>query len=243
MPQNFDRSTREFLTTVSAGAIALVAAPVAGWAATPAKQAAPAPAAPAPAPAAPASRFTEGVEFRAVKPAQPTDVPGKIEVVEFFWYGCPHCFQFEPSLDEWASRLPADVAFRKVHVGLGPSWVPHQQMYYALDALGKATQPVNAAVFKAIHVERMSLDKPDKMADFVAKLGVDRKQFLDAYDSFAVKTKMRRAQALAEAYRLDGVPALEVNGRWYTAPSTAGGNAQVLQVLDYLIARERGAKK
>lgn len=226
MSRSFDPSTREFLTTVSAGALALAAAPAASWANPSAAQ-----------------RFVEGTDYRAVKPAQATDVPGKIELVEFFWYGCPHCFAFEPSLDEWASRLPADVAYRKVHVGLGPTWVPHQQLYYALESLGKATPQINGAIFKAIHNDRAPLDKSDKMADFVAKLGVDRKQFLDAFDSFAVKTKMRRAQTLAEAFRLDGVPALQVNGRWYTAPSMAGGNQRVLQVLDYLIGVERGAKK
>lgn len=180
----------------------------------------------------------EGVEFRAVRPAQPTDSPGKIEVLEFFWYGCPHCNAFEPSLRDWVKRLPADVAFRKVHVGLNPSWLGHQQMYFALEVLGRSAE-LNERVFAALHVDRIPLDRPERMADFVARHGVDRKQFLEAFDSFAVRTRSRRATQLAEAYGVDGVPTLAVQGKWVTSPGQAGGNAQVLRVLDFLIDRER----
>jgi len=218
MALQFDRSTRRFLKALSAGGIAAAAGPLAAQNRAPA----------------------EGTEYRPVKPVQPTESPGKIEVLEFFWYGCPHCNALEPSLKDWVRRLPADVAFRKVHVGLGPSWVPHQQMYYALDAMGR-TADLNEKVFHALHVERLPLDKPDKMADFVAKAGVDRKQFLDTYESFAVRTKMRKASQQADAYKVDGVPAMAVNGRWYTAPSMAGGNEQALRVLDFLIELERKA--
>ena len=192
-------------------------------------------------PAAAQGGPVEGTHYvRLGQPLPVTAPAGKVEVVEFFWYGCPHCNALEPSLKDWVRRLPADVAFRKVHVGLGPSWVPHQQMYYALDAMGR-TADLNEKVFHALHVERLPLDKPDKMADFVAKAGVDRKQFLDTYESFAVRTKMRKASQQADAYKVDGVPAMAVNGRWYTAPSMAGGNEQALRVLDFLIELERKA--
>jgi len=184
----------------------------------------------------------EGAAYRAVKPAQPVAATGKVEVLEFFWYGCPHCNALEPSLKDWVRRLPSDVVFQKVHVGLGPSWVPHQQLFYTLDAMGK-TSELDERVFKAIHVDGQSLSKPDQMAEFVARNGVDRKLFTDTFESFAVRTKMRKAQQQAEAYRVDGVPAMSVNGKWYTAPSMAGGNAQVLRVLDHLIELERKARK
>lgn len=183
----------------------------------------------------------EGAAFRAVKPAQPVAVAGKIEVLEFFWYGCPHCNALEPSLKDWVKRLPSDVVFQKVHVGLGPTWVPHQQLFYTLDAMGRSE--LDERVFKAIHVDGQTLSKPDQMAEFAARNGVDRKLFTDTLDSFAVRTKMRKAQQQAEAYRVDGVPAMSVNGKWYTAPSMAGGNVQVLRVLDHLIDLERKARK
>lgn len=183
-----------------------------------------------------------GAEYRVVQPVQPTDSPGKLEVLEFFWYGCPHCNAFEPAVKEWVKRLPADVVFKKVHVALGPSWAPHQQLYYTLDALGKSAA-LDDKVFAALHVEQVSLDKPERMADFVAKHGVDRKAFLDTYASFAVQTKMRKATQQAQAWGLDGVPALGVNGKYFTAPSMARGNAQALQVVDHLLELERKARK
>lgn len=220
MSDEIDRATRRFLKTIAAGTAALTGGRLLAQ------------------PKAP----DEGTAYRAVKPPQSTEVPGKIEVVEFFWYGCPHCNALEPALKDWVAKLPSDVAFRKVHVGLGPSWVAHQQLFYALDALGKAGE-MNERVFNAIHVDRNPLDKPDRMAEFLGKFGIDRKQFLDAYESFSVRTKMRKAQTMAEAYQLDGVPAMGVNGKWFTSPSMAGGNAQVLRVLDLLIERERKARR
>ncbi|MCL4743986.1 MAG: thiol:disulfide interchange protein DsbA/DsbL [Burkholderiaceae bacterium] len=180
----------------------------------------------------------EGTEFRAVKPEQSTESQAKIEVLEFFWYGCPHCNSLEPAIRDWAKRLPGDVSFRKVHVGLGPSWVAHQQLFYTLESMNKDAE-LGDAIFAAIHNDRQPLNKPDDMADFVAKRGVDRKQFLDTWASFTVRTRVRKATAMAQSYGVDGVPAMAVNGRWYTAPSMAGGNTQALRVIDYLIERER----
>jgi len=221
MTQPIDRATRRFLKTVSgaaaAGGLALMA---------PALRAQPTP--------------REGSDYRPVSPKQPTDVAGKIEVLEFFWYGCPHCNAFEPSLSDWVKRLPGDVAFQKVHVGLVPSWVAHQQLYYTLLALGKG-DTLNEKIFHAIHVDRNPLNKPEAMAEFLAPLGVDRKQFMDAYASFGVRTRMRKATQQATSYGLDGVPAMAVNGKWFTAPSMAGGNGQALWVVDFLVQRERKA--
>jgi thiol:disulfide interchange protein DsbA len=220
MAQKIDRGTRRVLKVMAAGGLA-AAAGLPG-----------------------ASAFAQGkapeagFEYRAVKPPQATEPPGKLEVLEFFWYGCPHCNSLEPTLKEWVKKLPPDVAFRKVHVAVNPAWAAHQQLFYTLDSLGK-TAELNDRIFQALHVDKVRLDKPEQMADFVAKYGVDRKQFLDTWESFGVRTKMRKADSLAAAYKLDGVPAMGVNGKWFTAPSMAGGNAQSLQVIDFLLAQER----
>ncbi len=188
--------------------------------------------------ALPVGAQTPQAGVRPVMPAQPTETPGKIEVLEFFWYGCPHCFSLESALKDWTARLPADVVFRKVHVGLGPSWVPHQQLFYTLESMGKAAT-LSPVVFQALHVDRNPLSRPEAMADLLARHGVDRQQFLDTYKSFAVRTRVSKASATAEAYRLDGVPAFAVNGKWFTSPSMAGGNVQALRLLEQLIERER----
>ena len=179
----------------------------------------------------------EGFEFRSVKPPAPTDAPaGRIEVVEFFWYGCPHCNSLEPALKDWKKRLPADVAFRKVHV---PWQVQaHQQLFYTLETLNQA-DALNDRVFAAIHGDRNRLDTPEAMADLLSKHGLDRKQFLDTYASFGVRTRMQRATALAAAYRIDGVPTFGVAGRYVTAPSMVGSNGAALKMVETLVDRVR----
>jgi thiol:disulfide interchange protein DsbA len=182
---------------------------------------------------------TEGKDFRPVRPPQQTDVPaGKIEVIEFFWYGCPHCYTLEPVLKSWVARLPDDVVFRKIHVPFGDR--NHQQLFCTLDAMGKAAE-VNDAIFQGIHVGRDRLDTVDKMVALLGKHGIDEKQFRDTYKSFSVRTQMRRAAQIVDAYGVDGVPAMAVNGKYYTAPSMAGSNAAALVVMDHLIESERKA--
>jgi len=213
-------ATRHFLRGMAAGALALAAAPGRAQNGTP----------------------REGVDYRVQQPAQPTETGNRLEVLEFFWYGCPHCFSLEPLLREWVRRQPADVALRKVHVALGPSWAPHQQLFYTVEAMGRSAD-LDEKIFAALHIERLALDRPEKMAEFLARHGVDRKQFLETFESFTVKTRQRKATQQAGAWGLDGVPGLGVNGRWYTAPSMARGNAQALQVVDWLLDKERKARK
>lgn len=179
----------------------------------------------------------EGFEFKAIKPQAPTDAPaGKVEVVEFFWYGCPHCNALEPALKAWLKTLPPDVAFRKVHV---PWQVQaHQQLYFTLETMNQA-EALNDRVFSAIHVDRSKLDTPEAMADLVSKHGVDRKQFLDTYNSFGVRTRMQRATQLTAAYKIDGVPMFGVAGKFVTAPSMVGSNAGALRMVEQLVDRVR----
>ncbi|MDO4904066.1 MAG: thiol:disulfide interchange protein DsbA/DsbL [Lautropia sp.] len=171
----------------------------------------------------------------------PTEAPaGKIEVVEFFWYGCPHCYSFEPVIEAWSKTLPEDVVLRRVHVPF--FGLPHQQLFYALQAIGREDGKTRDALFRAIQKDGKKLQKVDDMVAVLEPAGVDAKAFKDAYNSFGVKTQMQRANKLASAYGIDGVPTLGVNGKYLTGPSMSGSNQAAIQVLNQLIARERRAK-
>lgn len=177
-----------------------------------------------------------GREFRAVHPQQSVEAPaGRVEVLEFFAYWCPHCHSLEPELAEWKKRQGQEVMFRREHVSFRETRI--QQLHYALVALGKADE-LAPRVFHALHVERARLDSPQKMAEV---LGLDVKTFAEVYDSFSVRTRTRRGTQIAEAYGIDGVPSLAVAGKFLTAPSMAGSNAAALRVVDWLVARERKA--
>ena len=183
--------------------------------------------------------FVEGQHY--VKLSQPQAVPvaGKIEVVEFFWYGCPHCNAFEPALEGWQKKLPADVAFRRMPVAFREEpFTTHQRLYFAIETLG-LLDTLHRKVFNAIHLDRARLDKLPEIVDFVSKNGVDGAKFTEAFNSFSVQTKARQAKQLAEAYRIDGVPALGIQGRFYTSGSMAGSGERSLAVADYLIQRVR----
>ncbi|HEX5632495.1 MAG TPA: thiol:disulfide interchange protein DsbA/DsbL [Gemmatimonadales bacterium] len=180
----------------------------------------------------------EGTHY--VKLSQPLPVaPGKIEVVEFFWYGCPHCNVFEPTLDAWSKKLPADVAFRRVPVAFREEpFTTHQKIFYALEQMG-LVETMHRKVFYAIHVDRQRLDKPAEIEALMAKNNVDVAKFKDAFNSFSTQTKARQAAKLATDYKIDGVPAMGVNGKYYTSGSLAGSPEASLQVVDALIQRER----
>jgi thiol:disulfide interchange protein DsbA len=180
----------------------------------------------------------EGTHYVRLTPPVATGAPGRIEVIEFFWYGCPHCNAFEPALDAWARALPADVAFRRVPVAFTAAWAPHQRIFYALESLD-LLETMHRKVFYAIHVQRQRLDKPADIVAFMARNGVDPARFTQAYDSFTVQTKVTQATQLANAYKIDGVPAIGVQGRYYTSGSLAGTNERALRVADYLIDRIR----
>ena len=182
----------------------------------------------------------EGKDY--VKLGQPAAVaaPGKVEVIEFFWYGCPHCNAFEPSLDAWQKKLPADVAFRRVPVAFRDEpYVAHQRIFYALDEM-KQVEQMHRKVFYAIHNDHQRLDKPADIAAFMAKNGVDGNQFLAHYNGFSMQSKLAQAAQLAKAYRIDGVPTLGVQGRYFTSPSLAGNHERALAVADWLIQQSRG---
>jgi thiol:disulfide interchange protein DsbA len=181
----------------------------------------------------------EGTHY--VRLSQPIAMPGngKFEVVEFFWYGCPHCHEFEPALEAWVKTLPPDVSFKRAPVAFRPEpHGTHQRIYFALEAMNLVAT-MHRKVFYAIHNERARLDKPADIVAFMSKNGVDGAKFLDVFNSFSVQTKARQAHQMSEAYKIDGVPALGVHGRFYTSGSLAGSNERALAVVDHLVKRLR----
>lgn len=185
----------------------------------------------------------EGIEFLTLDKPASTEAPaGKIEVVEFFWYSCPHCNSFEPLLESWLEKLPKNVHFRRVPVMFRPTFEPQQRLFYAIEAMGKLPE-LHKKVFHAIHNERQSLDTAELIGAWIAKQGVDRNKFMEQYNSFPVVTKVRRATQLQEQYKVDGVPSLGVAGRYFTSGTLAGSLPRALQVVDYLVAQTaKGAK-
>lgn len=182
-----------------------------------------------------------GIDYNELRPAQPTEAPGKIEVLEFFWYGCPHCAAFDPELAAWRKRLSADVAYRRNPVAFSDAQTPHTKIFYTLEALGKV-DALHTRVFAEIVGSRKPMLKTDDIADFMAANGIDRKQWLDTFNSFTVATRTSRAAQVWRAYKVDGTPTIGVDGRYTTSPAQANGRAECLRVVDFLIDRIRAEK-
>jgi thiol:disulfide interchange protein DsbA len=184
----------------------------------------------------------DGHDFRTLDKRAAVEAPaGKIEVVDFFWYSCPHCNAFEPALEEWSKKLPADVVLRRVPAAFRDNMVPQQRLFYALDAMGKVAD-MQMKVFDAIHKDSVDLTRVGPMAQWIAKQGIDPQKFTDVYNSFSVSAKARRAVEIQDQYQVEGVPAFGIAGRWYTDPTLSGGNSRFLHVVDFLIAKARDTK-
>lgn len=187
-----------------------------------------------------------GVDYRTLEQKQQTDSGKKVEVVEFFWYSCPHCYALDPELEAWVKKQGDNINFRRIPVAFRESFVPQQKMFYALEALGKGEE-LHRKIFNTIHAQHQPLDSETQIVDFMVKNGVDKQKFLDAFNSFAVQAKARRATQLMQAYQVDGVPLLAVDGHYETSPSIVAnslGNVSeqalgsgTLQVLDWLVAK------
>ena len=190
------------------------------------------------APPVPGAALQEGDHYQRVQPAQPTESGDKIEVLEIFWYGCPHCFDLEPGLNAWAKKLPSDVALRRMPGVLPEHWVPHAKAFYTLEAMG-ALPRLHEALFEAIHVEQMRLDDKSSLAQWAGKNGVDAQQFGRIFDSFAVQSKAMRAKRMTQAYGINGVPAIIVDGKYRTSVSMAGGERELFEVVNALIEMSR----
>ncbi len=163
---------------------------------------------------------------------------GKVEVVQFFSYGCVHCKNFDPIFEAWKKTAAQDVSVRLVHVGFNKNFEPLQRIYYALEALG-LVERLHAKVFKAFQDEKKRLDQPDVLFAWVAEQGVDRAKFEAAYNSFGVASQVRQAVQLQDQYQVEGTPAMGIAGRYYTDGSMAGGFERMVQITNELIAQER----
>lgn len=191
--------------------------------------------------AAHAESIQAGKEYVELASPVPVSKPGKIEVVELFWYGCPHCYQFESTINPWVEQLPEDVNFVRIPALFGGVWNAHGQLFITLENM-QVEQKVHDAVFNAIHKQGKKLATPDEMAEFLVDQGLDKDAFLKTYNSFGVKGQMEKAKKLAMAYQISGVPVMIVNGKYRFDLGSAGGPQQTLQVADQLIAKERAAQ-
>jgi protein dithiol oxidoreductase (disulfide-forming) len=182
----------------------------------------------------------EGKEFSLLSPPVALQSSGAktIEVLEFFSYACPHCSAFEPALEAWSKSLSADVQLRRVPVSFLANAENFQRTYFALEALGWVPT-LQRKIFTAVHVDKLRLEKPAEIAEVIAKNGADDKKFLEAFNSFSVATQVGRAKKLTADYRLEGVPALAIQGKFVTSPSKAGSTERALAVADALIQRAR----
>jgi thiol:disulfide interchange protein DsbA len=187
-----------------------------------------------------AAAFQEGVEYTRLGQPAPTDTGSKVEVLEFFWYGCPHCFHLEPYLEKWLKDKPANAAFRRMPAVLGPNWEPGARAYFAAQELG-VLDKLHEPLFRAIHIDRRPLFDEDQLVAFAAEQGINADQFRKAYDSFYVNMKVRRAAELERRYGIEGVPTVIVNGKYRTSVGQAGSKEGLIQVIDYLVKLESGA--
>lgn len=176
------------------------------------------------APLAGAQRYIE------LKPPQPTEAGGKIDVIEFFWYGCIHCYNFEPALENWLKTLPADVQFRRVPAVFNPRWEHDARIFYAFEALGLLDK-LHRPFFDAIHRDRLRTDDPKALAQWLKKQGVDAQKFTEVMKSFSVHSRTQRAKLMTAGYRIDGTPAMAVDGR-YTVSAGEGMLQTVSQLID-----------
>ena len=188
-----------------------------------------------------ARQFKEGKDFKRLdKPVAPDAPAGKVDVIEFFWYSCPHCHAFEPTLDAWVKAAPKDLSIRRVPVAFNASFVPQQKLFYTLEGMGKL-DALHAKVFRAIHVEKAKLAKDDEILAWVTQQGVDVAKFKEVYGSFSVANQVRRASQLQDSYGVEGVPSMGVAGKYYTDGTMAGSMQTVLQVVEFLAATARKA--
>ena len=194
------------------------------------------------------AQLTAGKDYVPVQPPQPTDSGGKIEVLEFFWYGCPHCNNLQPSLQAWLKRKPADVELKHVPAVFQDSWLPLTRAYYTIEAMGLVGK-LHQEMFATLHRQRVQLRDANAIFDWAANKGVDRKKFADTYNSFGVNGRTQRSVELTRKFDIPGTPALVIDGKYLTAPSmTLKADRTVdydrfFQVVDGLIAEARKSKK
>lgn len=181
--------------------------------------------------------FVAGNDYQLISPAVKTSQPDKVVVTEIFWYGCPHCFRFEPFVEKWSAGMPDGVIFEQVPSSLNPRWTEHARAYYSFQMMGKLEE-THRAFFDAIHLKRQRLNSVDTIAEFVAERGLDEKVFREYYFSFPVETQLRKNVQIEKRYGHNGVPAVIVNGKYLVSGSLAGSNERMIQIINFLVAKE-----
>jgi thiol:disulfide interchange protein DsbA len=188
-------------------------------------------------------RFRAGQHYQLIDPPVPSEAPaGKVEVVEAFSYACPHCATFQADVDKWKAGAPATVHFVYLPAAWSATWEAFARAYHAADALGILTRS-HHAMFKALHTDHTPIKDVDELAQWHTQFGVTSEQFLAAFNSAETNAKIERAKQLIPAYRIDATPTIVVAGKYRITGEMAGGNAQVFEVVDFLVAKELAAQK
>ncbi|MDH5612339.1 MAG: thiol:disulfide interchange protein DsbA/DsbL [Gammaproteobacteria bacterium] len=183
-----------------------------------------------------AVEYKEGVEYQRVSD-QPTESIDKVEVIEFFWYGCPHCYTFDPILSKWLETKPSNVEFIRVPAVFRPEWKVHARTYYALQAMGLG-EKYHSVIFDAMHKDKKDIYSEEAMIDFLVSKGVNEEDFKDAYNAFSIDGQVRKAIQKVKGYAIKGVPALGVNGKYLVSGTSAGSYENMLRIVDFLIKKE-----
>ncbi|MDX1569394.1 MAG: thiol:disulfide interchange protein DsbA/DsbL [Xanthomonadales bacterium] len=188
-----------------------------------------------------AQAFQEGVHYQRIQPAQPTDDPKQVEVVEVFGYLCPHCANFQPFIDSWVTEAPEHVEYRRIPVVFRPSWEPLARAYYAIEALGIVDE-AHEAIFTALHKERMRLVSNEDIAEFIAeRYDISESDYLRAANSFAIETKLRRGMSQVQRFGVNATPSIVINGKYRATAAMAGSNAKLIELIEHLVAQEYAA--
>lgn len=183
-------------------------------------------------------RARQNIEYRLIASPQPTETGAAIEVIDFFWYGCPYCNELQPVLEDWIKRKPADVALRRIPAILRDSWAPHARIYYALELLGEVER-LHLKVYEGYHVEQLHMSRPEVTEQWAAKHGIERKRWLDAYFSPETDARIARAHQAVKRYDVQGTPSLVVDGRFITSSGMVSSMRAVIAVVEDLVRLAR----
>jgi thiol:disulfide interchange protein DsbA len=188
-----------------------------------------------------AASFDEGIEYKRVAEPQRLQPGDDVEVLELFWYGCPHCYRLEPAIKRWLESKPDGVSFRRLPAAASSRWIPHAKAYFAAEQLGEL-EKLHEPLFQALHEQRRKIFTDEQLIAFAVEQGIDEAAFREAYQSFPVDMKVRQSAELARRYQLSGVPAIVVNGAYITGVTDAGGREKLFELVEYLVAKEQAAE-
>ncbi len=188
-----------------------------------------------------AEEYKEGTHYQRIE-QQATDTGDKVEVLEFFWYGCPHCHVFDPILGKWVESKPDNTDFQRVPAVFRPEWKVHARTYYSLQLMD-AVEKYHTKIFDEIHKNKKRLDRLDTITAFLVKQGINKEEFMGVYNSFSVDNLVRKAIKKLQGYKISGVPAMAVNGKYLVSGKAAGSYENMIRIVDYLVKKETAEKK